>query len=64
MAEELGELPDTVQRWKKRGRIPEEALTKVVRHGQLKTEAMLSVELLLRLNAPMRRRGRPRKAAA
>jgi hypothetical protein len=64
MAEEIEELPDTVNRWRSRGRIPEEALTKVVRYGQAKTEAMLSVELLLRLNTPMRRRGRPRKAAA
>lgn len=64
MAEELDELPDTVNRWRQRGRIPEDALTKVVRHAQPKTEAMLSVETLLRLNVPMRRRGRPRKAAA
>jgi hypothetical protein len=64
MAEEIGELPDTVNRWRQRGRIPEDALTKVVRHAQPKTLAMLSVEVLLRLNVPMRKRGRPRKAAA
>lgn len=65
MASELAEKPDTVGRWRKRRRIPESAWPAVIAKGQARTSThKISADVLLRLNAPAKRRGRPPKDAA
>lgn len=61
MANDIGELQDTVYRWKKRGRIPEEAWPRVIEKAA-RYEKLITPSLLMNLNGPVGRRGRPRKA--
>jgi hypothetical protein len=58
MADDLDEKPDTVFRWKKRGRIPETAWAKVIEKAA-KREQLVTASQLLRFNAPMGQRGQP-----
>lgn len=62
MATEIGELEDTVYRWRKRGRIPEEAWPRVIEKAA-KHEKLVTAQQLMSLNGPVGRRGRPRKTA-
>jgi hypothetical protein len=62
MAEEIGELEDTIYRWRKRGRIPEEAWPKIIEKAA-KHEKLVTAQQLMNLNGPVGRRGRPRQNA-
>lgn len=64
MAAEIHEKPDTVLRWQLKGRIPDHAWAAVIRAGQARTAELLTVELIHRLNTPMKPRGRPSHKAA
>jgi len=56
MAEEIGEKPDTVFRWSKRGRIPEHAWGAVIESARRRKQR-ITAKQILDLNAPMRPRG-------
>lgn len=58
MAVAIDAKPDTVFRWKLRGRIPQEHWGAVITAALLKGE-VVSAEELLRSSAPMKQRGRP-----
>jgi hypothetical protein len=62
MAAALDEKPDTVLRWKYRGRIPESAWSNLIAKAAQR-ERLITAGELLALNAPMQRRGRPPKQA-
>jgi len=62
MAEDLEQLEDTVYRWKKRGRIPEDMWPKVIEKAA-KHERLVTAQQLMKFNAPISRRGRPRQTA-
>lgn len=62
MAAEIDELPDTVYRWQRRGRIPEEAWPKIIEKAA-KREKLVTAAQLMNLNGPVGRRGRPRQSA-
>ena len=62
MATDINELEDTVYRWKRRGRIPEEAWPRIIEKAA-KYEKLVTASQLLTLNGPVGRRGRPRKSA-
>jgi|HubBroStandDraft_5_1064220.scaffolds.fasta_scaffold109906_2 hypothetical protein len=61
MAIDLGELEDTVYRWRRRGRIPEEAWPRVIEKAA-KHEKLVTAAQLMTLNGPVGRRGRPRQS--
>lgn len=56
MAEAIGEKPDTVFRWRRRGRIPEHALGAVCAAAKERGRR-LTVAKILALNTPMKPRG-------
>ena len=60
MAEDLNQLEDTVYRWHKRGRIPEDVWPEVIAKAA-KHEKLVTAQMLMSLNAPIGRRGRPRQ---
>jgi hypothetical protein len=60
MAEALNEKPDTVSRWRLRGRIPEDVWAKLIERTAA-LDRPITAEDLLAVNAPMRKRGRPSK---
>lgn len=62
MADDLGELEDTVYRWKKRGRIPEDAWPTVIEKAA-RREVLVTAQMLMKFNAVPKKRGRPRGAA-
>lgn len=63
MADDLGQLEDTVYRWKQRGRIPEDVWPMVIEKAAAR-ETLVTASQIMRLNAPILKRGRPRGAAA
>lgn len=63
MAEDLGQLEDTVYRWKQRGRIPEDMWPAVIEKAAGR-EQLVTASQIMKLNAPIARRGRPRQTAA
>lgn len=63
MAEDLGQLEDTVYRWKQRGRIPEDAWPGIIEKAAGR-EKLVTASQIMRFNAPIARRGRPRASAA
>lgn len=60
MAKAINEKPDTVLRWTYRERIPEDAWSAVIEAASLKRRKV-TAQLLLDLNAPIKRRGRAPK---
>lgn len=62
MAADLGQLEDTVYRWKQRGRIPEDAWPMVIAKAA-ERESPVTASQIMRFNAPIARRGRPRQSA-
>lgn len=58
MAEALSEKPDTVSRWKLRGRIPEHIWPKLIERSAGLTTP-ITAETLLAFNTPMLPRGKP-----
>jgi len=58
MAEAIEAKPDTVFRWKLRGRIPQEHWSAVITAALSKGATVTAEELLL-ASAPMKQRGRP-----
>lgn len=63
MADDLGQLEDTVYRWKQRGRIPEDAWPMVIAKAS-EREKPVTASQIMRFNAPIARRGRPRGQVA
>jgi hypothetical protein len=63
MAEDLGQLEDTVYRWKQRGRIPEDIWPAVIEKAASR-ERLVTASQIMKLNAPIGRRGRPRQTPA
>ena len=63
MADDLGQLEDTVYRWKKRSRIPEDIWPTLIEKAA-RYEKLVTAQHLMRFNAPVGRRGRPRGAVA
>lgn len=63
MAKDLGQLEDTVYRWKQRGRIPEDAWPVVIEKAAAR-ERLVTASQIMRFNAPIARRGRPRAGTA
>ena len=61
MADDINQLPDTVYRWKVRGRIPEDMWPRVIGAAAMRKKTV-TAQMLLRLNAPIKRRGRKRAA--
>ncbi len=58
MANDLGEKRDTVFRWKLRERIPEDAWGKIIERAAMR-ERLVTASDLLKVNKPMKKRGRP-----
>lgn len=58
-ARDLGNDPDTVRKWKKFGRIPQEEWPNVI-SAAAKRGKTLTLEDIMGANAPMKPRGRPR----
>ena len=58
MAEAVGVKPDTVRKWKKYGRIPSDSWNAVIA-AVYRRGGQLSLDQILRFNAPMKPRGRP-----
>ena len=56
MAKDLGEKPDTVRKWRARGRIPEAAWGIIIEKAA-KREVLITAAQLLALNGPIKRRG-------
>ena len=63
MALELDQLPDTVYRWKARGRIPENVWPAVIEKAA-KRETLVTASQLMQFNGEIKTRGRPRKNRA
>lgn len=63
MAEDLGQLEDTVYRWKQRGRIPEDVWPSIIEKAAAR-EKLVTASQIMRFNAPIQKRGRPRGATA
>jgi hypothetical protein len=61
MAEDLGQLEDTVYRWKQRGRIPEDVWPSLIAKAAAR-ERLLTAAQIMKFNAPILRRGRPRQS--
>lgn len=57
-AKAISAKPDTVRKWKKFGRIPQDAWQSVIIAAALKGRE-LSVDDILAANTPMKQRGRP-----
>lgn len=62
-AKAIHERPDTVRKWKKFHRIPEEAWERVIVAAAAKGHA-ISLGDIMAANRPMLRRGRPKKITA
>jgi hypothetical protein len=60
MADDINQLPDTVSRWKLRRRIPEDAWPKIIERAAAR-EQLVTASQIMKLNAPILRRGRPRQ---
>lgn len=60
MAEDLGQLEDTVYRWKQRGRIPEDVWPTIIEKAAVR-EKLVTASQIMKCNAPILRRGRPRQ---
>ena len=60
MADDLGQLEDTVYRWKQRGRIPEDVWPSVIEKAAVR-ERLVTASQIMKFNAPIARRGRPRQ---
>ena len=60
MALDLVQLEDTVYRWKKRGRIPEDMWPTVIEKAA-KHERLVTAQQLMKFNASIAKRGRPRQ---
>lgn len=58
MAHDLKQLPDTVYRWRKRGRIPEEQWDAVI-EAAARCGRHLTATDILAANTPAKQRGRP-----
>lgn len=63
MAKDLGQLEDTVYRWKMRGRIPEDVWPIVIERAAAR-ETLVTASQIMRFNAPIQKRGRPRGTAS
>jgi hypothetical protein len=63
MADDINQLPDTVFRWKLRGRIPEDAWPKIIERAAAR-EKLITASQIMKLNAVIKRRGRPRQSAS
>lgn len=59
MAIDINQLPDTVYRWKVRGRIPEDMWPGIIEKAALR-ERLVTAQQLMVLNAPIKKRGRHR----
>lgn len=59
MADDLGQRFDTVYRWKRAGRIPQEHWERVIERAATR-EKLVTASMLLSLSEPFKRRGRPR----
>lgn len=60
MAGDIGEIEDTVYRWKRSGRIPERVWPLVIEKAA-KRETLVTAAQLMSLNRQPKRRGRKRK---
>jgi len=58
MAKAISAKPDTVRKWKKTKRIPEDAWHSVIDAALVKG-CRLTVDMIMAANEPMKRRGRP-----
>ena len=63
MASELEQLPDTVSRWRKKGRIPVDVWPKIIETAA-RREILITAAQLMNLNVNAPPRGRPRKAVS
>lgn len=63
MADDLGQLEDTVYRWKQRGRIPEDMWPSIIEKAAGR-EKLVTASQIMKFNAPILRRGRPRQSAS
>jgi hypothetical protein len=63
MAIDLNQLEDTVYRWKHRGRIPEDVWPRIIEKAAAREKLVTALQLM-KCNAPIKRRGRPRKEVA
>lgn len=57
MAKDLGQIEDTVYRWKMRGRIPEDVWPTVIEKAAAR-EQLVTASQIMRFNAPIKKRGR------
>lgn len=60
LATDISVKPDTVRKWKKSGRIPQESWQSVIEAARRRGH-LVTVESILAFNTPMKRRGRPLK---
>ena len=59
MAADLDQLEDTVYRWRRRGRVPEDIWSRLIEKAALRGKLVAPSDLM-RLNGTIKRRGRPR----
>jgi hypothetical protein len=62
MASDLEQLPDTVFRWRKKGRIPVDVWPKIIEMAA-RREVLVTATQLMNMNVEAPPRGRPRKTA-
>ena len=63
MASELEQLPDTVFRWRKKGRIPVDVWPRLIEVAA-RHEVLITATQLMNFNVDAPPRGRPRKAVS